>query len=622
VRFCLLGPVEVRLDGRSLALGRARERLVLATLLVRAGRMVPADRLIALLWPETVDPPPTARQQLHNAVAGLRRRLQAHDADLIVTRPLGYELRLGTHELDLADFRRLSSHGQEAIASGDHAVAIDALSRALALWRGPALAGVPEELASALRQELEDEQVAAAEALARAQLAAGDHVPMLARLRELLSLHPYHESLHELHLRGMAAIGRRADALVAYQRLHADFVESLGVEPGKALTELHGQLLDGGEEVRPATPVIRPRPNQLPGLDVRLVGRDQLIKQITDVLRPTRDTGHDRPQLGPSIALITGGGGAGKSALAVVAGHILKHRYPDGVLYVHLRGTTANPVEPYEAAGQMLRSLGTDPTTLPADLDERVGLLRSVLAGTRTLVVLDDSYREHQIRPLLPSEPGCGVIVTSRRRLGALMGACRFEAGPLEPDDATALLLSMANREVAVSHCPEENRRYASRVAELCGYLPLALCVAGARIELSKHLDLPDLIGRMEAEHARLDQLSLGDSDVRASIAASYEDCLCVDGQRLFRRMGLFGGAVWPEWAADAVVDYPPALVRRILDELVDIHLLDQVEPDLSGQPRFRLHDLVAEFALERLRAEEPGAEPEIRGRVPGVRFE
>lgn len=583
VDFAVLGPVEARRAGAVLPVGSGRERSVLAMLLLNADRMVAADRLVDALWE---DPPASARAQLHNMISNLRRRLDAEG--LIVTRPLGYEMRLGSHQLDLRRFRRLVERGHELAAAGDHRHAAAVLSEAAALWRGPALADVPDALVCGVREELHEERLAAAEAHLDAELALRRYDIVVQTLAGLMSDHPYRERLYEIQMVALVSAGRQVDALEAYQRVYRRFVEDLGVEPGHALRQLEQRILRG-EMLGPDRPPARVVPRELPPVAPMLTGRDKLTGAVSDALRRLGDGG-------PAVAVLVGPGGVGKTAVAIACAHGLAEAFPDGQLFADLRGSYEQPAEPHAVVGRFLRALGVDGANLPDDPDERVAMYRSRLADSRTLVVLDDAASEEQLRPLVSGGAGCAALVTSRRQLGGLVDAVRWSVPVLATGEALELFARIVGQDRIAE--PEA----AAEIVDACGRLPLAVCIAAARLAARPDWTVDELRRRLAEERSRLDELSVGDLDVRASIGLSYRSLDPLPRQ-LFRWLGLAGFPDWPDWVADTLLDRPAG---RLLDQLVDAHLIEPVGRDALGQSRFRLHDLIADFARERALAEDP----------------
>jgi DNA-binding SARP family transcriptional activator len=595
VEFSVLGPVAAWDDGRAIPVGSGRARFVLATLLLNAGRLTTTDRLVDAMWD---DPPSTARAQLHNLISTVRRRLKAAGDGLIVTRQTGYELHLGKHGLDVLHFRDLVERGRLAGGGGNHERAAALFADALALWRGPALADVTDDLAATTRQLLHEERVTAAEARLEAQLALSRHDDVLRELDPLLGDHPYRERLHEIRMAALAAAGRRADALSAYRQLFRLFANDLGVEPGHALRDLEQRILRGEAPAPAITPEPAGAPRQLPATSPILTGRDALIDEISADLDKTEDGGSAQ------VRVLVGPGGVGKTALALAVARRVGSAFPDGHLYADLRGAHDMPVDPHTVIGRLLRTLGVSGAHVPDDRDERVALYRSHIAGRKMLIVLDDAAGEEQVRPLLPGTPSCQVLITSRRRLGALLGATRWSVPVLSPDDAVALRAAVIG-EQRVGGAPEA----AAAVVALCGRLPLAVCVVAARLAVHPEWTLDDFRQRLADQWGRLDELSVGDLDVRASIELSYQ-ALDEPLRVLLRRLGLLLTSDWPTWVAQELTgEQSTARAERMLDRLVETHLIEPLGRDAVGQSRYRLHALIGTFAAERADAEDDPAE-------------
>jgi tetratricopeptide (TPR) repeat protein len=273
--------------------------------------------------------------------------------------------------------------------------------------------------------------------------------------------------------------------------------------------------------------------------------------------------------------------------------------FPDGQLYADLRGSTQRPEDPHAVAGRFLCAMGVDGSALPDDRDERTAMYRSQLAGTRTLVVLDDAASEEQVRPLLPGASPCAALVTSRRQLGALMVASRWAVPVLTPHDAVELLARVIGAERVAAE-----RDSATLLADSCGRLSLALSIAGARLAAHPDWTLEEFRLRLTEERGRLDELCVGDLDVRASIGLSYR-ALAPELRQMFRRLGLIAASDWPAWVAQELIGKAATTVERMLDQLIDMHLVEPAGRDTFGQARFRLHVLVADFARERALAED-----------------
>lgn len=604
-------------DDRPVRLGGARERFVLAMLLLGADRLVPAERLIDGLWDE---PPPTARQQLQNLIAGLRRRLARHDPQLVVTRPFGYELRLGPHRLDLREFRHHVAEARALDLRVDAPGIVSHLEAGIALWRGPALGDVAPTAADssteALRQALREERIAAVDLLVDALAHLGRHEDVLTTTAAHLEDDPWNERLHEQRLRALAATGRRSEASETYLRLRRRFIDELGVPPSQTLADLNTQILEGSPIDARSTARRPGVPRELPAPTWTLVGREALLGAVLTRLAPrvgARATSVGeaaRAAAPPALVVLVGVGGVGKSALAVTAGHALADAYPDGTLFASFDDGSSGTVEPHIVIGRFLRALGVDGANVPSDPEARLGLYRSTVAGKRVLTVIDGATSESQVRPLLPTSPGAGAIVTSRSKLAGLVGVRRHTVPRLSAEDGLALLADIAGPERELG----DDAEVLAEISSLCGHLPLALCVAGSKLATNTALDLAVLRDRLTQEHARLDELSVGDIDVRASISLSVED-LAPSARALFRRLSVAPAADWPAWVARLLLR---GITREIeahhaLDELVDWHLVEPAGRDAAGQPRYRMHSLVSELAAEYLANEEgEGARAEL----------
>ncbi|MEV0272514.1 NB-ARC domain-containing protein [Hamadaea sp. NPDC050747] len=300
---------------------------------------------------------------------------------------------------------------------------------------------------------------------------------------------------------------------------------------------------------------------------------------------------------GPRTVVLVGLGGIGKTAVALAVGHELLGDFADGQLFADLRGMQDEPVDSHAVLGRFLRALGVSSAEVPEDRDERLAAYRSHLAGRRMLLVLDDAAAEEQVRPLLPPAGGSATIVTSRRQLGALGCTARWTVPALAPEDALRLLARIAGSERIAAEPAA-----AGDVVEACGHSPLAICVAAGRLAVRRDWSIAEFRRRLTVEHGRLDALSVGDLDVRASIGLSYR-ALGPSHQLLFRRLGLLWAPEWPAWVADELAERS---ADPLLDELVNLHLVEPVGVDTAGQQRFRLHDLVADFARERALREDP----------------
>jgi DNA-binding SARP family transcriptional activator len=522
LQFQVLGPVRLGATGsgeRRVAVGPRKPRAMLATLLLSANERVSLDRLVGELWDR---PPRSAVANLRTYASGLRRVLGEVDAgDRLVANPSGYLLRVEPHELDLQRFQTATEAGRSALVRDDYASAASRFREALDLWRGAPVEDVDPGPDLATRIVLLEEQhLAVIEDLMESRLAVGEHAAVTADLRLLVAAHPFRERLHHQLMLALYRSGDAPAALAAYARARAALAEQLGIEPGAELAALHQAILrrapelsPPGETDPPATTGVTVRasepPRQLPPDPATFVGR---VAELT-ALRAACATA-DRP----SVVVVHGPSGIGKTALVVRAGHLLASRYPDGQLHLDLRGDGpgAPGVDPAHALGRLLRGLGASPGSVPADLAEAAATFRSQTAARRLLIVLDGAVSVDQVRPLLPAGPGCAVLVTSNRPMCAL-DATRLRLERLGVADGTCLLGLVAGTGRVAADPP-----MAARLVALCDGNPLALRIAGARLAARADWTLADLAGRLADERDRLDELRADDLALRSSFWASY----------------------------------------------------------------------------------------------------
>ncbi|TQS25180.1 BTAD domain-containing putative transcriptional regulator [Microbispora sp. KK1-11] len=606
MEYRLLGSVRVRdADGREVPLVRPKHRQVLVALLVSANRVVPADHLVEHLWDGTA--PRSARGNVKTYISALRRLLSPEDpgAAPIETVGEGYRLAVRPGELDLLTFRDLVRQGRGALKAADVRQGEATLRQALLLWRDDPFQDVPltlllEEIATGLREE----RLGVFEDWADARLDLGLHAEAIGPLRQCVRDHPLRERPWGQLMLALVRDGRRADALAAFHELRTRLVEELGVEPGQPLQRLHqriladdaGLFLDTARAARdttgeePATPPAVPR--QLPSDAPHFVGRERELSRLETWLNPP-----DGSPPTPVVA-ICGPPGAGKSALALHAAHRAAARFPDGQVYVNLRGAMpgVRRLDTGELIGRLLRTFGTPGSEVPADVDEAASALRTILHGRRVLLLLDDASSIAQVGPLLPMTSGSTVLLTSRENLAPAAPASHVDLGPMPRDEAVAML-ARRFRSGGVGF----SQKAVERLADLCDGFPLALHVAGARLASRSGWSADMLIERLEDESGRLDELRTGDVGVRSSIAVSYT-ALADSGQALdreaaqaFRLIGLLRVPDLSLEAVAALLDVPPRTAERVIERLFDARLVESPTPG-----RYTLHDLIRLYAQER----------------------
>ncbi len=623
MEFRLLGPVEVRDGAGALALHGAKIRTLLAALLLASGRVVSTERLIEVIWDD--DPPATAPAILQTYVSRLRRAIGATGPQVIRTHPTGYLADISGGVLDKHVFDAHSAHGRAAMAAGRFAQALEAYRAAEALWRGPALDGARSARLLPEAMRLDEQRIAVVEGRVAMELALGGGPDLVGELSMLVEQFPTRESLRGQLMLALHRGGRTADSLAVYRQGRQALIDELGIEPGVELSGLHEAILRSdptllsgrlGESsaqltvAQPGTPQPIPeqqpeprdadhdvpaahayRPAQLPPDPTDFTGRHLVVKQLLGLF--------DGNHRGTAVAVVAGPGGIGKSALSIHVAHQLRSVYPDGQLHVDLRGSGPVPASPAEVLGRFLRALQVDPNAIPASADERMDAYRSYLSGRRMLVVLDDAANEQQVRPLLPGSGGCGVLISARNRLPGLAGAQLVELDMLTVEEATALLARVAGPD-RIQSSPDA----AIRIVRSCGRLPLAVRIAGARLASRRQWSPGLLADRLADERRRLDELRVGDQQVRATIEMSYRS---LDGltQTALRRLGRLGLPDFPTWVVAALLNTDTAAAENVIEQLVDAHLVDYTFVDQGGHVRYRLHDLIRIYAREQSEREE-----------------
>jgi DNA-binding SARP family transcriptional activator/tetratricopeptide (TPR) repeat protein len=594
MRVGALGSIEV-LGTAPVNLGGPKPKTLLAALMLHPGRVVSIDRLVDLIWDER--PPASAVALVHTYVSALRRGFAAAgERSALLTRAPGYLLRVSPSDVDLVAFAQDLAAARQAEQDGDHATAAQHYRQGIRLWRGPAFDGVDARFARSHAAALADERLAAEEGLARCELALGQAPAAVSRLAGLCAAHPLREETRGLFMRALYLSGRQADALDVYRAGRARLVNELGVEPGPALRDLHAQILDGSlptgtEPVRPVATLTAPRftaPNQLPPDVPDFTGRTEQIDQVTRLARTVR-----RP-----VVVMSGVGGTGKSALAVHCAHRLAADYPDGQLFadLHVAGQAADT----EMLGRFLRALGVGGADLPDDPDARAELYRMIVADRRLIILLDNARGEHQVRRLLPGAGDCLVIITSRSRLTGIAGAEPIELDTLSAEMSTEMLGRIIGAERVAAE-PDA----AATIARLCGGIPLAIRVAGAKLLARRHWPLRALATRLSDERRRLDELAVGDLAIRSSLEVGYAE-LADPHRRAFHLLTLFDLPDFGSWVAAPLVDIPLDEAEDVVEHLVDLRLLDVAGIDGLGRVRYRFHDLVQLFGAELAARHEP----------------
>jgi DNA-binding SARP family transcriptional activator len=637
--LALLGPLQVRDGDADLTIPAAKQRVLLAALLLHANHVLSFDELAETIWED--DPGPGAPATIRDYVRRLRQGLGPVIGARIVTRDPGYLIEVGEDELDLLRFERRCRDGGSAARSGDWHRAASALDEALALWRGAPLADIPSRRLQ--RDEVPPLAQARLQALEwrfEAQLQLGRHAETLAALEAASALHPLRERFHVLLMLALYRCGRQADALAAYRAVRRTLVGELGIEPGPELRDTHERILradpglvsgfradsitrpdqqenhqdqqvesfapagaptqagvEGPDRQRVADRVI---PRQLPARAAHFAGREAELNELSKLL----------VQFGPEppaqvIAVIGGIPGIGKTALAVHWAHRVAEHFPDGQLYVNLRGfdPAGAPVRWPDAVRGFLDALAVPASRVPTDADARASLYRSLLADKRMLVVLDNARDEQHVRPLIPGGPECRVVVTSRNDLAGLAashGAQCITLDVLSQNEARDLLA----RHVGPKRLAAEPAAVGEVIAH-CARLPLALAISAARTSTGARRSLAELASELHESQGRLDALDLADStmSVRSVFACSFA-ALSEPAGRLFRLLGISPGPDISIAGAASLAGCDRNKARRLLRELTGACLLTEPTPG-----RFACHDLLRVYAAELAVSLEPRAE-------------
>ncbi|HEX4062066.1 MAG TPA: BTAD domain-containing putative transcriptional regulator [Streptosporangiaceae bacterium] len=591
--FCLLGPMVVRRHGAVMPIQAGKQRALLARLLLDANRAVPVDDIAETLWGH--EPPPSARVGIRNYIKRLRQALGQDGAARISTERRGYMISVATGELDVSEFEILLASARTAARARAWGEAGRQATAALALWRDEPLVDVESELLAAREgPRLAELRLQALETRLEAELRSGGPADVITELERLVLVHPLREHPHALLMLALYRSGRQAEALASYQRARRHLIDELGAEPGAELRELHRRILSGDEELAepgsvPATGPAPERvvPRELPSNVRHFTGRAPELAELTGLL----DRAGEEP--GTSLISVIGGtAGVGKTALALHWAHQVAGRFPDGQLYVDLRGyDPGEPVPAADALAHFLRALGVAGRDIPAETDERAARYRSLLAGRRMLIVLDNAGDAEHVRPLLPGAPDCVSVVTSRDALPGLVardGAVRLDLGLMPSADAVGLLAALVGARV------DADPDAAGALAVRCGLLPLALRVAAELATARPTVPLAALAGELATR--RLDLLDGGGdprAEVRAVFSWSYRN-LAPGPAGVFRLAGLHPGPDLEPGAVAALAGLPVDQASQMLAGLARANLVQPASPG-----RYLLHDLLRGYARD-----------------------
>ncbi|GHH31470.1 hypothetical protein GCM10017774_11100 [Lentzea cavernae] len=562
MEIVLLGTVGARSGGAEVDVGVRRHRFVLALLALEANSAVATDRIVDVVWRE--GPPRSARRMVHGIVSGLRSALSRHAADeevRLVSEGDGYALHCDPLRVDAHRFRALL---RQARTADDDARRVAVLDEALALWRGPALAGIAANgVRDVLSSGLEEARLGAVEH----RLEARRRLGLSTAVDELLDLHrahPHRPRLVEHLMLALHRAGRTPEALEVYRRARASLAREHGLDVSGDVERLHLAILRGETEQPPHT-AVAVVPAQLPADLAGLVGRDAEVATLV------RTASAARGEL--VVCAVDGMAGVGKTALSVRAAHHLGPRFPDGQLFLDLHGFTSGraPVAPLDALRHLLGSFGVD--DLPGDLDSAAGRWRSLVAGRRVLLVLDNASSDEQVVPLLPGGPGCAVVLTSRQRLTAGGRAVPLSLEPLTP---------AASGEVFRAAAALPATTGVGEVTTVCGGLPLALRTAANRLRNRPLWTVKDLAALLSDPTHVVAELRLLHAFDSSRAALDFHS------RRAHSLLARHAPARFGVATAAALLDVPPRRAHRLLEDLVDLHLLVA-----DGADGYSFHDLV-----------------------------
>ncbi|MFD7552805.1 BTAD domain-containing putative transcriptional regulator [Streptomyces sp. NPDC059816] len=613
MKFLLLGPLSVRLNGREVYVSAPRQRVVMAALLLNANRVISVDHIAEYVWDGVT--PPSAAATVRTYVMRLRQSLGKHASARILTRAPGYLLELGEHESDLGQFTAHRRRAAQLAERGDLEGSSAALAEALALWREEPLADIPSRtLRDVEGRYLQELRSQTTELRFDTELALLRHAEIVPELVRLVRKHPLQEALVSKLMLALFRSGRQSEALELYRSTRVLLVEQLGAEPSAELREVHRHVLSAHDRPRTPDPLVQrasapeaavtptpaaarersgwPDPAQLPSVPLPLSARSDVLARLRHHLTTAM-----MPPGMVVTAVVTGRGGVGKTALALHAAHTMRGSSVHGQLYADLGGAE-RPLTARAVLPRFLADLGVPRDEIPGEQSERESLYRSLTAGRRLLVVLDNASSATQVRPLIPGSGSSRLLVTSRRRLADLEGARTFLLGPLDEAGSLELLGSI----VGPARVGGEPRA-ARTVVTVCAGLPLAIRIAGTRLLERPHWSIGHLARRLTEAPRPLDELCAGDFGVRPCLDAEVAELrrtvpAGIDPAEVLAVLGADGASSVSSSKVAVMFGCSEAQAEEALDSLVGAHLLGAPAGGLYG-----LDALLHAYARERAEA-------------------
>ncbi|WP_282782014.1 MULTISPECIES: BTAD domain-containing putative transcriptional regulator [unclassified Nocardia] len=578
--FSILGPIDLRVEGKSINLGPAKQRAILAALLIDLDRPVPLDVLVERVWGDR--PPVDVRNLIYTYIARLRRKLAtAGDDELTPSLKRvagGYCLQARPEQVDLYLFRKLLHQARQPEHSEAERSAL--MARANALWRGVPLSGIGGRWAAAMRHSLQQLRHEALVEWADLEVRLGRPRAVIDPLRQAYVENPLSESVVAHLMIALYTDGRSAEALQLFEQIRQHLSAEIGADPGMQLRAAHRDILQGrtigphadgpASTGQPAPPDATAtattfRSANLLTIDLPdFVGREQHLGRLRAALTPG-----DGPLL-PSVSVLYGPAGFGKTTIAIRAAYQLRPSFPSGQLFVDLAGTSSTPLAPATVLERFLRALGVSRPEIPDDFDERADMYRALLANSRTLVVLDNAADASQVSPLLPGTGNCGVIVTCRRRPSVPTGVPVIRVGAMSPEESATMLRRLVGARL------DREPEAAAELLEFCGGSPLLLRIVGGRLIMRQHWTVSRLLSRLRDDDRLFGELSDGEHDAGARIAETF-DAMDHETRSFYLKLANL---------PDRPMDIPTVATSLRLSEdetelrlelLSDIHLVDTV---------------------------------------------